>query len=430
MAKDTNKALRNSVIYSVYVRNYGENGTFKDVEEDLERIEKIGIDIIWLMPIHPIGVKNKKGSLGCPYAIKNYREVNPEYGTLEDFKSLINSIHSLGMKCIIDVVYHHTSPDSYLLEAFPEYFYRKSNGSLGNKVGDWTDIIDLDYRNKELWDYLIESLKYWVSLGVDGFRCDVASLIPLEFWIKSREEVSKINKNTIWLAESVHHSFLREIRKAGFIAHSDGELYEAFDICYDYDVNEEFIAYLDRRGTLESYIEKVRQQEVIYPENYIKLRFLENHDQPRIASKVKDFELLKVWTGLLYFQKGTTLIYNGQESLESHTPSLFDIDKINLKNQNQKLVELMKKLYEIKQMDIVREGYYDIKTIPNSEIVVLSYELQNEKLIGIFNLSENTYEVNVNLKDGKYLNLIDNEDVYILNGKVKINKNAFILKEI
>ncbi len=152
MAKDTNKNLRNSVIYSVYIRNYGDNGIFKDLEEDLERLKKIGVDIIWLMPIHPIGVKNKKGSLGCPYAIKNYREVNPEYGTLEDFQSLIKSIHNLGMKCIIDVVYHHTSPDSYLLEAFPEYFYRKSDGSFGNKVGDWTDIIDLDYRNKELWD--------------------------------------------------------------------------------------------------------------------------------------------------------------------------------------------------------------------------------------------------------------------------------------
>lgn len=428
MARDTSNALRNSVIYSVYVRNYGKNGTFKDVEEDLVRIEKLGVDIIWLMPVHPIGIKNKKGSLGCPYAIKDYRKVNPEYGTLEDFKSLINSIHNLGMKCIIDVVYHHTSPDSYLLEDFPEYFYRKSDGSLGNKVGDWTDIIDLDYKNEGLWDYLIETLKYWVSIGVDGFRCDVASLIPLEFWVKAREEVSKINPNTIWLAESVHHSFLREIRKAGFIAHSDCELYEAFDICYDYDVNEEFINYLDGKGSLESYIEKVRQQEVIYPDNYIKLRFLENHDQPRIASKVKDFDLLKAWTEFLYFQKGTTLIYNGQESLESHTTSLFDIDKINIKNQNKELVELMQKLYEIKQMNIIKEGYYDIKIISNTEVVIASYELKNEKLIGIFNLSENIYEVN--LKNEKYLNLIDNEVICILNGKVKLNKNALILKEI
>ena len=428
MARDTSNALRNSVIYSVYVRNYGENGIFKDVEEELVRIEEFGVDIIWLMPIHPIGIKNKKGSLGCPYAIKDYREVNPEYGTLEDFKSLVNSIHNLGMKCIIDVVYHHTSPDSYLLEASPEYFYRKSDGSLGNKVGEWTDIIDLDYKNQGLWDYLIDTLKYWVRMGVDGFRCDVASLIPLEFWIKAREEVSKINPNTIWIAESVHHSFLREIRKDGFIAHSDCELYEAFDICYDYDVNEEFINYLDGRGSLENYIEKVRQQEVIYPDNYIKLRFLENHDQPRIASKVKDFELLKVWTEFLYFQKGTTLIYNGQESLESYTPSLFDIDKINIKNQNKELMELMQKLYEIKQMNIIKDGYYDIQIVPNTEVIIASYELQNEKLIGIFNLSENIYEVN--LKDGKYLNLIDNEVIYILNGKIKLYKNAFILKEI
>ncbi|MBE6052564.1 MAG: alpha-amylase [Clostridium sartagoforme] len=428
MADNTNNTLKNSVIYSIYVRNYGENGNFKDVEKDLKRIEDIGVDIIWLMPIHPIGVKNKKGLLGCPYAIKNYREVNPEYGTLEDFKDLIDSIHSLGMKCIIDVVYHHTSPDSYLSEVYPEYFYKKADGSFGNKVGDWSDIIDLDYSNKKLWDYLIDTLKYWVSIGVDGFRCDVASLVPLEFWIKAREEVSKINKDTIWLAESVHQSFIREIRKAGFIAHSDCELYRAFDICYDYDVNEEYINYLDGKGRLDSYIEKVRQQETIYPSNYIKLRFLENHDQPRIASKIKDIELLKTWTKFMYFQKGTTLLYNGQESMETHTPSLFDIDKIRIKNQNEELTDLMQKLYEIKKLDIIRDGFYDINIIPNTEVVIASYTSDTDKIIGIFNLSENTYEVN--LENGKYLNIIDNEEINISNGKINLTKNGFILKEI
>ena len=428
MADNTNNTLKNSVIYSIYVRNYGENGNFKDVEKDLKRIEDIGVDIIWLMPIHPIGVKNKKGLLGCPYAIKNYREINPEYGTLEDFKDLIDSIHSLGMKCIIDVVYHHTSPDSYLSEVYPEYFYKKADGSFGNKVGDWSDIIDLDYSNKKLWDYLIDTLKYWVSIGVDGFRCDVASLVPLEFWIKAREEVSKINKDTIWLAESVHQSFIREIRKAGFIAHSDCELYRAFDICYDYDVNEEYINYLDGKGRLDSYIEKVRQQETIYPSNYIKLRFLENHDQPRIASKIKDIELLKTWTKFMYFQKGTTLLYNGQESMETHTPSLFDIDKIRIKNQNEELTDLMQKLYEIKKLDIIRDGFYDINIIPNTEVVIASYTSDTDKIIGIFNLSENTYEVN--LENGKYLNIIDNEEINISNGKINLTKNGFILKEI
>ena len=158
VARNTDLHLRNQMIYSVFVRNYSHEGTFEKVREDLPRIRSLGADIIWLMPIHPIGRSNRKGSLGSPYAIRDYRAVNPEYGTLEDFKALADSIHALGMKVIIDVVYNHTSPDSWLRENHPEWFYHKPDGSFGNHVGDWTDIIDLDYDQRELWKYQIEDL--------------------------------------------------------------------------------------------------------------------------------------------------------------------------------------------------------------------------------------------------------------------------------
>ena len=148
MAFDTDKGHRNQVMYSVFVRNYSPEGTFEGVRKDLQRIRDLGVDIIWLMPIHPLGEKARKGSLGSPYAIKNYREVNPEFGTLEDFKALVDDIHALGMKCIIDVVYNHTSPDSWLSQNHPQWFYHKPDGSFSNRVGDLTDIIDLDYSNK------------------------------------------------------------------------------------------------------------------------------------------------------------------------------------------------------------------------------------------------------------------------------------------
>ena len=189
MAKNTEISLRNKVIYSVYVRNHTNDGTFNAVAEDLDRIKSLGTDIIWFMPIHPIGVKNKKGSLGCPYANKDYRTTNPEYGTMDDFKSLVEKIHAKGMKCIIDVVYNHTSPDSNLSVEHPEFFYRKPDGNFGNKVGDWSDIIDLDYSNKELWQYQIDSLVMWAKI-VDGFRCDVASFVPVEFWKQARENIA------------------------------------------------------------------------------------------------------------------------------------------------------------------------------------------------------------------------------------------------
>lgn len=137
MAKDTCKTYRNQVIYSVFVRNYSKEGDFEGVRRDLQRIKNLGVDIIWFLPIHPIGKKERKGDLGSPYAIQDYREINPEYGTKEDFKRLVEEIHGYGMKCIIDVVYNHTSPDSWLVENHPEWFYRKQNGSFGNKVGEW-----------------------------------------------------------------------------------------------------------------------------------------------------------------------------------------------------------------------------------------------------------------------------------------------------
>ena len=152
-------ALRGKIIYSVYLRNHTEEGTFAALENDLDRIRALGTDVIWLLPIHPIGQLNKKGALGCPYSISDYRGINPEYGTLEDLKHLVGEIHARGMLCIIDVVYNHTSHDSVLFRKHPEYFYRKEDGGFGNRYGDWTDVLDLDYSSAELWDYQIETLK-------------------------------------------------------------------------------------------------------------------------------------------------------------------------------------------------------------------------------------------------------------------------------
>ena len=185
MAKNTPCELRNAMIYSVYVRNHTSEGTFRALEGDLQRIRALGTDIVWLMPIHPIGVEGKKGSLGCPYANRDYRTVHPELGSMEDFRHLVDAIHANGMKCIIDVVYNHTSPDSTLRYAHPEFFYHAPDGSFGNRFGDWSDVIDLDYGCRALWDYQLETLKMWAEI-VDGFRCDVASLVPLAFWKEAR----------------------------------------------------------------------------------------------------------------------------------------------------------------------------------------------------------------------------------------------------
>ena len=205
MAWDTSKALRQQVMYCVYVRQYSKEGTFEKVREDLTRIRDLGVDILWLLPIHPIGKACRKGALGSPYAIRDYRAVNEEYGTMQDFERLAGEVHRLGMRLMIDVVYNHTSPDSWLAQHHPEWFYHRADGSFGNRIGEWSDIIDLDYSHPELWDYQIETLKMWASM-VDGFRCDVAPLVPLEFWLRARREVSQVQPDCLWLSESVERA--------------------------------------------------------------------------------------------------------------------------------------------------------------------------------------------------------------------------------
>ena len=320
MLKRTNKSLRNLVMYSIWVRNHSDEGNFDGVKKDLDRIKGLGVDIIWFLPVHPIGDVARKGLLGSPYAIRDYRAINPEFGTLEEFKTLVDEMHRRDMKCMMDVVFNHTSPDSWLVKNQPDWFYRNGQGSFGNKVGEWPDVIDLDYSQKGLWDYQIETLKYWAEV-VDGFRCDVAPLLPLEFWLRAREEVEKVRPGCLWLAESVEPIFTIENRARGFISLSDSQLYQAFDICYDYDIHAYFKAYLSGQSTLAEYAAKINQQEAIYPDDYVKLRYLENHDQPRATSIITGDVALRNWTAFIYFQKGTTLIYAGQEHGDNNLPA-------------------------------------------------------------------------------------------------------------
>ena len=311
MAEHTDQNLLHQVIYSVFVRNHTKEGTFRSLEGDLDRLKGLGADIIWLMPIHPIGSEGRKGTLGSPYAIQDYRGINPEYGTLDDFKALVDAIHARGMKCIIDVVYNHTSPDAVYVTEHPEFYYRKPDGRFGNKTADWTDVIDLDYSCAALWDAQIQHLCYWAGI-VDGFRCDVASLVPVEFWKKAREAVEKVHPGCIWLAESVHRSFLVFNRLRGITAATDNELYEAFDMEYEYDIRETFDKYIAGEQPLSAWMDMLGFQEAIYPENYVKLRYMENHDMPRIAGLVPDEKARRNFTALLYFLKGTVLLYGGR----------------------------------------------------------------------------------------------------------------------
>ena len=426
MARDTDTGLQTRVIYSIYVRNHTQEGTFLSLIPDLDRIRALGTDIIWFLPIHPIGVEGKKGSLGCPYANRDYRTVNPAYGTMEDFRTLVEEIHKRGMKVMIDVVYNHTSPDSTLYRTHPEYFYHGPDGKPCNKIGDWADVIDLDYRAKELWDYQIESLCFWAGI-VDGFRCDVATLVPLDFWKAARAAVARVNPDCIWLAESVHLSFGCYARRLGFPASRDSELFEAFDLEYEYDIRETFDRWLKGEAPLSAYTEMLNFQEALYPANYNKLRFLENHDQPRIASFVKDEAALVNYTAMLYFLKGSTLIYAGQEWENTHTPSLFELDRID-RHTGRDLSGLMRRLAETKRERFTGRDSFWASARDEDSIAVMERFGPERRLLGIFSLRAGSARVPVELPDGEYENLIDGEPVMVENGTLWCRGKPIILE--
>jgi len=424
MAKNTDIFLRNQVIYSVYVRNHTKEGTFRSIIADLDRIRALGTDIIWFLPIHPIGIKGKKGTLGCPYANRDYRTVNPEYGTIADFQALVDAIHDRGMKCIIDVVYNHTSPDSTLTKEHPEFFYHKPDGSMGNHVGDWTDVVDLDYTCKDLWDYQIESLKMWAGI-VDGFRCDVASFVPVEFWCKAREACEEIRPGCIWLAETVHSGFGLMARQSGLYSANDYEMFRAFDMEYDYDVREVFDRYLKGECNLSNYIDVVNFQECLYPFNYNKMRCLENHDQPRICSFVKDTLALENYTAFLYFLKGTTLLYAGQEFCCTGIPSLFEKDVFPRDLGD--ISSWFTKLYHIKKTVLSCEDAFVGQADDRNDIAILERNDMKVRKLGIFSLKGNCAGVKVTLEDGTYINHLDGTTIEVEKGILHCDGKPILL---
>lgn len=423
MAVNTDSSLRRSVIYELYVRSHTPEGTFRAVEPDLDRIRALGVDVVWFMPIHPIGVLNKKGSLGCPYANRDYRTVNPEYGTMEDFVHLVDEIHKRGMKCMIDVVYNHTSPDSTLVAEHPEFFYQKPDGKRGNKVGDWTDVVDLDYANHALWDYQIESLCFWARY-VDGFRCDVASTVPVEFWRAAREAVEAVHPGMIWLGESVHLEHIRVFREQGFYAATDTELFDAFDILYPYDLWPLYEQVVKGEQPLSRLFEAFNFQELSFRTEYNKLRCLENHDQKRAAALFPEENRLLAWTALSYFLKGATLLYAGQEVCAAHTPSLFEKEPIDWTGKS--IGSYLAKLYGIKKK-LPTDALFRLETDDAQGIVCASYTSPSQTAVGIFPLAGKGGTVAVPLSDGKYSDALNGEEVTVQGGKLTIADRAVVI---
>ena len=399
MAQNTDKTLMHKLIYSVFVRNHTPEGTFRALEGDLDRLRALGTDIVWLMPIHPIGEEGRKGTLGSPYAIRDYRGINPEYGTMEDFRHLVDAVHDRGMKCIIDVVYNHTSPDSVLAHTHPEWFFHDEQGRPSRHVADWWDVVDLDYGNRELWRYQIDTLK-----------------------MAARQEVETVRPGCIWLAESVHGLHVLGLRKMGAYCATDTELYRAFDMTYDYDIWPWFEGCLTGRDTLQQYIDMLNYQELTYPSGFIKMRCGENHDTPRLAQRVPEERRLRHWLAFLYFCRGSMLLYGGTEFAPQHQVGLFDAED----NFGDKRADLQGFLCRCKdmKMSLPLDGavWYEV----SGGAVIGHYKSPAGERTGVFDLSGCGGRVPVELPDGVYKNQLGG-DLTVTDGQVDISGEPMVI---
>lgn len=368
---------------------------------------------------------------------------------MQDFAELAEAAHRKGLKVMLDVVYNHTSPDSVLAKSHPEWFFHKADGSLGNRIGDWWDVVDLDYESSEaLWNYQIETLKMWAKY-VDGFRCDVAPMVPLAFWKRARREVEQVRPGCIWLAEAVEPEMVIANRKAGIPTSSDSELYQAFDICYDYDTyNWQKAAQTgcmflpggavrvpgERAGFLKEYLNRVNLQEGILPENYVKLRCLENHDRPRAAELVPDERALRNWTAWQYFEKGIAMVYAGQEFEVTHHPTLFDRDPVDFET-GRDLSPLMRRLRAIRQQDLFADSSFEAEEVAGEVIfavrerrgdAVAMPDADRNRIAGLFSTLGSAKAVQVDLPDGTYTDLISGRKVDVFEHTIRLTGEPVI----
>jgi cyclomaltodextrinase len=382
-------------IYEVNVRQYTEEGNFKAFEKHLPRLKELGAEILWLMPIHPIGEKNRKGTLGSYYSVKDYKAVNPEFGTLDEFKSLVKMVHKMGMYVIIDWVANHTAWDSRWIEEHPEFYTQDSLGNIISPNPDWTDVADLNFDNKELWSEMIDALKFWVEeCDIDGYRCDVAGMVPTEFWIEARTELEKI-KNVFMLAEW-----------------DTPEVHLVFDMTYDWDLHHILNGIVKDEKTAIDLIEHLNENEEDFPANAFRMQFTSNHDEnswngtefERLGDGVETFAVL---TCLI---PDMPLIYSGQEAGNNKRLSFFEKDLVEWKED--KLFEKYSKLFQLKKNNkALRNGEQggEINYIESSDeenTFAFTRSSEKDKILAIFNLSNKPVEVELTAEtlQGNYKN--------------------------
>ncbi|OGS69291.1 MAG: alpha-amlyase [Flavobacteria bacterium RIFCSPLOWO2_12_FULL_35_11] len=395
----SNEALESAIIYEANIRQYSPEGTFSKFTEDIPKLKELGVKIIWVMPIYPISTTKSKGSLGSYYAISDYTKVNPEFGNLDDVKNLVNTAHKNGMYVILDWVANHTGWDHVWLKSHPEYYTKNEKGEITHTVGtDWTDVADLNYDNKEMRTEMLENMKYWLKeVDVDGFRCDVAGMVPIDFWENTVTELKKV-KPVFMLAEAWEPNLLEN----------------AFDMGYGWDTYHRMNAIAQGKETVKNWDDRMTQIDTLYQKDDILMSFITNHDENSWSGTVKERmgDASEAMLALSYCAPGMPLIYSGQEYDMNKRLRFFEKDTIS--KVKGKVWPLMAKLGELKNNNKALNGgknaasYNKINSSDNKNILIFSREKDGNKLTYMANLS-NKEVTFTSEKEGESVDFFTNE---------------------
>ncbi|MEP6920164.1 MAG: alpha-amylase family glycosyl hydrolase [bacterium] len=308
-ARATRDWVKDGVVYEIFPRAFSQQGDFNGITARLDDLKDLGVNILWLMPIHPIGQEKKKGTIGSPYAVRDYYGLNPDYGTKGDFKKLISEAHRRNMKVIIDIVANHTSWDSVMMK-WSDFYEHDASGHI-TYPHDWSDVAELNYSNPKLRTYMTEMLKYWVrEFDLDGFRCDVAEEVPTEFWENARAELDAIKPDIVMLAEG----------------HKAELLLKAFDFDYSWPIHSTLTNVLHGVGRASDIRSEWERELRDWPRASLHMRFSDNHDERRAIARFGEPAALAA-SALVFTLDGVPMLYNGMEvgdTTESGAPALFE----------------------------------------------------------------------------------------------------------
>jgi glycosidase len=306
---------RQAVIYQLNTRQFTAEGTLAAARQQLPRIQALGADIVWLMPIHPIGEKNRKGTLGSPYSVRDYRAVNPELGTMEDLKRFVATAHSLGLKVVLDWVANHSAWDNALVTQHPDWYVRDWQGNFRpTPWWDWSDIIDFDYRQPALRRYMADSMAHWVrEADIDGFRADVACFVPSDFWAATRAELDRLKPGLWLLAEC-------ETR----------DIHQSFDASYHWAFGDTLHAIGQGRANVDGLRGQFATHDKTWPRQAQRMLFTSNHDKNSWEGTAAERfgPALTNAIVLSFVADGIPLIYGGQEAGEPRRLQFFERDPI------------------------------------------------------------------------------------------------------